>query len=154
MIYFIGGFGDDKRYVRKINKYIHDNKLKEYVFFWGQLERDICYEVLKNADSLIISSISEGMPLVLVEAFKFKIPLIATNVGGITEVLINGESGLVIGMNPESLADAMENLMKNPALAKEISNNAYRIFKEKFNLKKNLTIINNIVEKLFHEAER
>ncbi len=148
LVFFIGKLSNERNYVKKFKNYIEENNLNENVVLLGEKERGAYYKIARHMNSFIISSISEGMPLVLVEAFKFKIPLISTNVGGIDEVLINGETGLIVDMNANSLANAMENLMNNPELIKKITSNAYEIHSEKFDLKKNLSIINNVLEKL------
>jgi len=69
--------------------------------------------LMNAADAHVMSSAWEGMPLVLLEAASTGLPIVATDVGGVRETLIAGESGfLTPAGNPEALAAAMQQLMQ------------------------------------------
>jgi glycosyltransferase involved in cell wall biosynthesis len=75
----------------------------------------------------VMPSHSEGSPNALLEAMAAGIPIVAAAVGGIPEIVTSGETGLLVPpMNPEALADAMEQLLKDPALAAQFAQNALR----------------------------
>lgn len=74
--------------------------------------------LLTAADAVVLSSAHEGMPNALMEAFAAGRPAVATDVGGVREVLADGESGLVVPPHdPDTLALAMERLMEIPPSA-------------------------------------
>jgi glycosyltransferase involved in cell wall biosynthesis len=76
------------------------------------LRRDLP-ALLDAADGFVSSSAWEGMPLAIAEAMAMEKPVVATNVGGVSELV--GEAGsLVLAHNPEALADAMLKLMREP----------------------------------------
>ncbi|MCE1179132.1 MAG: glycosyltransferase [Micrococcales bacterium] len=73
---------------------------------------------LPRAAVLVISSVSEGLPNVLMEAYAAAVPVVATSVGGIPDVLVDGESGwLVPPAQPDLLAEALVDALSDPAEA-------------------------------------
>lgn len=76
---------------------------------------------LRAADIFVLPSLWEGFGLVLIEAMSFSKPVVATNVGGIPEIVSDGLVGFICNPNdPESLADAIIKLIKNPSLRDEM----------------------------------
>lgn len=74
-----------------------------------------------------ISSLTEGLPITLLEAMQVQVPIVATNVGGIPEVLNNGKAGLLIKpCMPEEIAEAIGSLYHNEKLASEFRAKAYQ----------------------------
>jgi glycosyltransferase involved in cell wall biosynthesis len=64
------------------------------------------------ADALVSSSLWEGLPNVLIEAAATGLPAVTTDVGGSAEVVLHGETGMVVqGRAPGQLAQAMHHLM-------------------------------------------
>jgi glycosyltransferase involved in cell wall biosynthesis len=68
--------------------------------------------VMRAADAFVLSSLYEGMPLVLLEAAATELPIVATNVGGIGELVVQNKTGLLVPpRDAESLAGAAQSLM-------------------------------------------
>lgn len=66
------------------------------------------FNVMRAADVLILPSLTEGLPLVLIEAMSQGTPCVASDVGGVGEVLTHGENGFLIGTrNPDDWAEAI-----------------------------------------------
>jgi glycosyltransferase involved in cell wall biosynthesis len=87
------------------------------VIFFGKLDNPIPNYI--RMDVFVLPSVLEGFGLVLLEAMAAGVPVVATNVDGIKEVVIDGESGiLVLPKNPEAIADAVMSIIENPRLAK------------------------------------
>lgn len=77
--------------------------------------RDDVPALVASADGYVMSSAWEGMPMVLLEAAAGRLPIVATNVGGNPEAVLDGESGfLAPPREPEALAAAMLRLMALP----------------------------------------
>ena len=75
----------------------------------------------RRMNIFILPSVYEGFGIVLLEAMAAGVPVIATNVDGIREVVINGESGILIPpKNPEAIAEAILKLIENPQLVKKL----------------------------------
>lgn len=90
-------------------------------------------EFMNVIDMHILSSLEEAFPLSLLEAMSVKTPCIATNVGGIPEIIIDGETGVLAeSKNPESLENAIKKLLENKELLEKISEKAYTELNKKF----------------------
>jgi glycosyltransferase involved in cell wall biosynthesis len=81
---------------------------------------------LKSSSILVVPSRMESIPQVIKEAFFLKIPVIATSVGGIPELITNGENGILVPPNdPEKVASAINDLLANKELAKKLAESGY-----------------------------
>lgn len=100
--------------------------LKERVLMPGYLKYARNYIPFFKA--FVISSLTEGLPITLLEAMQARVPIVATKVGGIPEVLHNGKAGLLVDpCNVKSLVDAIEICYSNKNLVKELTLNGYEI---------------------------
>jgi glycosyltransferase involved in cell wall biosynthesis len=82
---------------------------------------------LSASDCLVLCSLSEGLPTVLPEAMLCKVPVIATPVGGVPEVICHGETGLLVPpKNSAAIADALHILLTNTELSAKLAANAER----------------------------
>lgn len=87
--------------------------LSKYIKWAGI--RDEAWRILNAADIYIQPSRSEGLPLAILEAMSFKLPVVATRVGGIPEAVVDGETGYLADFaNAESLSDAIEKMLVQP----------------------------------------
>lgn len=118
--------------------------LKENVIFLGELPHDELINFYSNGkvDVLVLPSIvtekgaKEGIPVSLMEAMSFKIPVISTDTGAISE-LLEGDAGLMVTQkNPEELAIAMFSLGTNLLERKRLSDNGFKIIYERFNVER------------------
>lgn len=100
--------------------------------------RSDVHKLLNAADAFVISSKWEGLPCVLLEAAAMRLPIVATDVGGISQVIKNSKSGyLVTPGNPVALAKAMESLLNiTPEERMELGNRVQQIAQEQFTIDK------------------
>lgn len=90
-------------------------------------------DYLLAADALVLPSRSEGMPNAVLEAMAFGRPVVGTRVGGVGEVVAENETGLLVRSDaPEELADAMERVVRDPALAARMGEAGARRVAERF----------------------
>jgi glycosyltransferase involved in cell wall biosynthesis len=107
-----------------------DFGLKDRVRFTGHQHDP--FPMYALADMLVLPSLSEGSPNVLLEAMTAEVPIVATAVGGVPEMVENGRSALLTPpANPVALADSIAKLMDDPALAQSLKENARRDVQER-----------------------
>jgi glycosyltransferase involved in cell wall biosynthesis len=87
--------------------------LNKNVFFKGEVSYSTVATEMQKADCLVLFSIMENSPCVIGEALCCGIPIIATNVGGIPELVTTANSILVEPENPEQLTSAMKKIMND-----------------------------------------
>lgn len=104
---------------RMLGKLLNESQtlgIQDHVIFLGF--REDTASLLQAIDLFVLPSISEGLPLSVLEAMACGKPVIATNVGGLPEVVVDGQSGfLVSSENPESLAKRMMLLLGYKSLS-------------------------------------
>ena len=84
------------------------------------------------ADVVAISSLSEGSPNVLLEAMAASVPVVATRVGGIPEIVSDGESALLVAPNdPAAMAAAAHRLLSDRKLAAVLTSSALAIVRDR-----------------------
>lgn len=102
----------------EIESYCKFLKLDEAVSFLGFRKNAIDY--IASADALLVPSIIEGLPGVILEAFYTRTPVIAYPAGGVAEVVENGVTGFLVNMeDEESFATAVTNVLDNPTIARK-----------------------------------
>jgi glycosyltransferase involved in cell wall biosynthesis len=83
---------------------------------------DLIPGYMANCDLFVLPSRAEGFPLVLVEAGAAGLPVVATNIDGVTEFITDNETGLLVDAeNPVALADAMAAVLENDDLASRLA---------------------------------
>ena len=121
--------------------------LADAVHFLGQ-RRDVP-DLLNAMDVFVLPSYSEGVSLALLEAMAAGRPVIATAVGGLPEVVTDGDTGLLIPpRDPEALAQALERLLADPAWARQLGAHARDHVREHYSLERLGREINEIYAKL------
>jgi glycosyltransferase involved in cell wall biosynthesis len=91
--------------------------------------------LLAGADVLVLSSSSEGMPVTLLEAMAASLPVVATAVGGVPEVVVSEETGLLVGAgDPDALAAALRRLAGDPELRRRLGDAGRRRVEERFSI--------------------
>lgn len=136
-LWIMGPWEEDDPYAKDVFSLVENLKPKDLIFT-GRIN---VTEYLGRMDATILSSISEGQPLTILEGFAAKCPAIATNVGN-CEGLIYGEgedtlgpAGIVVDtMSVAGLADAMVKLAREPELAKHMGEIGYQRLMNKYQL--------------------
>lgn len=117
----------------KIQQQIKNNRLDNSILLLGKIVDAAKY--LKILDIFILPSVKEGLPYVILEAMQAKLPIIATRVGGVPEIIENNVNGLLINPADSSeITDSIKRIINNPELRKNLSENAFRTLNEKFKL--------------------
>lgn len=104
----------------------------------GRLTSDECITVIKNSKILVVPSIwFEGFPMVIREAFAHGVPILASNIGSLSDILSKG-GGLTFKTNDEiDLVNKLQVMLSDEALLKELSEEAFLLYREQFSEDKN-----------------
>ena len=138
----IGGGGEEATYVGNLSEKLLSGKPNVSYKFHGNLSKKEIYDFLSNNNVhvLVNTSLSEGIPVSIMEAMSFGILVIATDVGGNREIVINKKNGILLNSNPtkEEIANALINIKQLSELDyKELCSSAYQTWNTKFNSTKN-----------------
>jgi glycosyltransferase involved in cell wall biosynthesis len=122
----------EKEYERRLHELAESLGIDHKVMFMG-FDPEAASK-MSDIDVLVLPSIAyESFGMVLLEAMMQKKPAIVTDVGGMKEVVVDGDTGFVVSSNdPKSLSDALLQLIKNPEKAASFGENGYRRLCEKF----------------------
>ncbi len=108
-----------------------DKQLNDFVTFTGA--RNDIPELLLQADVFVLSSIAEGIPMTVLEAMAASLPIISTDVGGLSELVENGVTGLLVGkQNATALAKAMQTYIDSPQLIAQQGEQAHKFVEQHF----------------------
>lgn len=114
-----------------LQKEIQRKELNPYVSFLGFVEN--ASALIPQFDISLLTSQSEGLPQFIFESFYYKRPVVSTNVGGIPEIIKDGENGFLSEPhNPQVLADKLIALQRNPELGKKFTESSHVIFLKNF----------------------
>jgi len=140
--------GEGEDYLSYKN-YIKSNNLIDVVELGGSKPPETIKGYLKNSSIFVLPSLSEGIPVAVMEAMAMEIPIIGTAITGLSEIIENGKNGyLVDSENSQQLAKKIKHLYHHPEIRKKFQNNCRRVIEEKFNLKKNVTKFEQLITKL------
>lgn len=115
--YLILGDGEERESLETL---IKQYKLEKRVFLLGFV--DDASQFLKAFDLFLLPSITEGLAFVLLEAGLSKLPVVASRVGGIPEIIEDETTGLLVpSRNPDALAVVLQRLIESPALCEKLS---------------------------------
>jgi glycosyltransferase involved in cell wall biosynthesis len=119
----IAGDGVEKNYLLKLAQDLH---VSERVKFLGFIDHKELPSFLQSSDIFVRTSRSEGLGNSFLEAMACRIPVIATDVGGISDFLINNETGVFVEVdNSTDLAKNITNVFDNLSLKNQLVNNAF-----------------------------
>lgn len=143
----IVGDGPLRKELEEMTRYLG---LEDIVLFRGKIGGDELINEYKNSHIFVLPSIidsrgdTEGLGVVLIEALTFGLPVIGSRVGGIPDIIIDKETGLLVDeKNPTALASAIKYLLLNWEEAKKMVVNGQNRIKENFSPEK---VVDRILE--------
>lgn len=114
-----------------------DLKITDKVNFLGELPNELAKELMSGFDIFVLPSRFEGLPLTIIEAMFAGLPVVASSVGGIPELVANSKCGFLVSPdNKSDLVEKIEYLIQNPDEIQKMGAFGRKIAQDKFNLGK------------------
>ncbi len=127
--------------------------LKDAVFFMG--DRKDIKDLLEASDIFVVPSLSEGLPVALLEAMSMKKPCIASDIPPVREVIGERKAGILVEPgSAEAIAAALLEVLRSPERAGEMASHARELVVEKFHAGKNARLLEEFYSSLFKETSR
>lgn len=106
--------GRDDGLRKSLEKRAQELKIADHIRFTGPVDHEKIPLWISASDILVLPSLSEGRPNVVLESLACEVPVVATNVGGIPELMIDGETGyLVPSKDPIEISRKINKLLEN-----------------------------------------
>ncbi len=135
-----------------LRRMIADLGLEDNVHLLGFIKNTGIYEFIGSHHFMVMPSLSEAFGVAVLEAGACHRPTIASRVGGVPEVLVDGETGILVDRGEvDQLADAIIRLAENADLRNRMGDAAYRFVKEHYTWEKSLDMMTALYERLLHE---
>ena len=110
-----------------------ESKINASVKYCTNLDWKDAMKIVQESQILVVPSRIESIPQVIKEAFFLQVPVIATNVGGIPELISNNITGLLVPPeNPEAMTDAINELLSDNNTKQKLSKNAFEFINKNF----------------------
>ena len=106
----------------EIEQLVAQLQLNEAVIFHG-MQSDV-HPYLQSADVFVLSSSYEGMPMTIIEAMGTGLPIVASAVGGIPDMIRDGQSSLLVQPEPEEIANAILMMLRDASLREKLGRTA------------------------------
>lgn len=121
------------------------------ILFVGQKSQNEVINILSVTDIFVNPSYSEGLPTSVMEAASIGLPIVATNVGGTSEIIRDGETGfLVEAGNTRQLKERLSELIDNSAVRQKLGTTARAFVMQRYDWH---TVIQNMIEVLERKSE-
>ena len=122
--------------IQKAKDIIKKENIEDSIEILGWIDNKQKEEYLESSDFYILPSYDEGMPMSVLEAMSYSLPVITTDVGGIPEIVRMKKNGIMVKPgNKDEIKNAIKKIIENNEFRKEISENAYETILKKFNFK-------------------
>jgi len=127
----------DGRIGGELKEFVKNEGLEEHIRFLGY--KSNIAELLTIIDIVVIPSLQESFGMTALEAMAMKVPVVATEVGGLPESIENGKTGILVPpKDVESLSGAIKYMIEHPEIRRKMGEEGGRRVEERFSLKANI----------------
>jgi len=132
--YYILGDGPEDQDLKTMAQNL---QIKDKVYFMGPQTQEAVIRILRESHLFFLPSIAEALPVVLMEAQATGLPVVATDVGSVTQVMVDNQSGYIVAVRDvKAMCDKMEYLIRNPQLWAAMGQAGRRHVEERYDIKK------------------
>jgi len=112
-IYQIIGEGEDEKYFKD---FVKEKGLQKHFILYGKVEKNMISEFFNNCDILVLPTLADSFPNVIIEAMMHKKPVIAFKTGGVPDMIEDGKTGFLIEQKDyKAMADKLYYFYSNPS---------------------------------------
>ncbi|URN84120.1 glycosyltransferase family 4 protein [Acetobacterium wieringae] len=145
--FVLAGSGD-KEDMNLIKRYIERYDISAYCEFPGWVRGREKEELLSQASLFFLPSYNEGMPMAILDAMGYGLPIVSTSVGGIEKIVHNGENGFVFGPGDiEGFAKAIIKILSNDEYRKFLGNGSINIVRNGYSLEAHIQKVIEVYDK-------
>jgi len=110
-------------FLNNLLNYVHKNGLSDRVLFYGHVDRNTLRSLYQNSSIFLLPSYYEGLPNVILEAMSCGLPIVATDVGGISEVVHQGDNGFLIQPQDHiQISNSLKTVINDKSLRMKMGN--------------------------------
>jgi len=140
--------GGDGQLMGEIDAYLEKNRLRDKVKLVGWIPNDKLPEYLNELKLIVLSSYTEGLPNVILEAMACGTPVLATPVGGIPDIIKDNETGFILKNNSSEYIEKNVLEALNSSKLAEISSNARKAIERYFTYENAVETYEKILDEL------
>jgi glycosyltransferase involved in cell wall biosynthesis len=146
--------GEENEYTQKIKRTIARYGLEKNVQFVGQIPNEEVISFIRRNHIMVMPSRAEAFGVAAVEAAATGRPVIASDVGGVSEVVLNDRTGLLVPpRDPANLAEAIIKLARDANLRHKMGEQGYRFAKDRYSWDHSLDMMTELYERLIYDAQ-
>lgn len=133
---------------QEIWNFIKKNGLEEKVIFTGFKHGEELQDLISHSTCIVCPAIwYENMPNTVIEAYAYGKPVVASRIGSLAEIVIDGKTGLLFEMkNSKDLSEKLKKFIENPKLSKELGQNARMEVERKYEVSKHMDSVIQILK--------
>jgi glycosyltransferase involved in cell wall biosynthesis len=140
MSYVVGEEGDISK--EALLKIIDDENLRDNMVYLGAKYAEEKADILRKADILIYPSLKDAFPCTVLEALQAGTACITSNVGALSDIIDDGETGIVIeNIDPKTILEKLESLINNKKVRKSMAKEGRKKYEEQYTLSRVVTRI-------------
>ncbi|APY11004.1 glycosyltransferase family 1 protein [Seonamhaeicola sp. S2-3] len=139
------GVGYHSPNLKSVKNKINDSGLKENVTLLKWTSRDDIFNIIKNSKLYLTTARYEGLPYSVIESLALGKAIVATDADGNRDLVKDGFNGyLIFNEDVKEIANSVVKIVKSKSLNQKFSENSLELFKQKFDITKNITLLENI----------
>lgn len=134
---------------KAIQSLIIENHVEQNVILPGWVRGTIKEKLLSEADVFFLPSYNEGMPMSILDAMGYGLPIVSTNVGAIPKIVINGKNGYYFSPgNIEQFSAAIIEILQNDTIRHKYEKESYQIVYTNYSLEQHLEKLESLYNKV------
>ena len=156
---FLKVAGEDEQggqgYHKHLQELIQRMNLADRIELLGAVSQERIRSELEGSHIFALASHDEGIPVAVMEAMAMAIPVVATNVGGNSELIESGKDGILVpDKHPEAMANSIELILKDPKLAQQFSRLSRQKIESKFHDRRSAEALLECINKLLNSKTK